>query len=106
MEMAFRIETRIGAILALAAIGACGETVTVRHKHARNGAPGELHVTAEGISFSEPGKHEKHSREWKYTDIQQLELSSDSLRILTYEDGKLGRDRDFVFDHLPDGFAK
>ncbi len=69
---------------------------------------GALRVSEQGISFSEAGKHAQHSRTWKYANIQQLELSSGSLRILTYEDEgwKLGRDREFIFDQLPDGFAQ
>jgi hypothetical protein len=84
------------------------QTVTVRHRHFRHGSPGELRVSADSISFSETGKGSKHSRVWKYQEIQQLELSPDTLRILTYEDQKwkLGRDREYVFDHLPTGFAQ
>ena len=106
--MEFRIEARIGAILILEAMVASAQTATVRHKHARGNEPGELKVTAECISFSEPGKGQKHSRTWKYEDIQQLELSPSTIRILTYEDQKwvLGRDRDYEFIALPPGFAE
>jgi len=105
--MEFRIKARIGALLTLAAILASAQTATVRHKHARGNEPGELQVTAAGISFSEPGKGKKHSRTWKYEDIQQLELSPSTIRILTYEDQKwvLGRDREYEFIALPPGFA-
>jgi hypothetical protein len=43
-----------------------------------------------------------------FDDIQELELSPDTLRILTYEDSRweLGRDREYLFDHRPSGFAK
>src|SRR5271167_3749266 len=97
--MEFRIKTRIGAILTLAAMLASAQTATVRHKHARGNEPGELQVTAEGISFAEPGKGQKHSRTWTYQDIQQLELSPSTICILTYEDQKwmLGRDREYEF---------
>ena len=111
--MAFRTETRIGATLALAfALAhvtlAGAETVSVRHRHLHNGKPGELQFSDERISFTEEGKGSIHSREWKYAEIQQLELSPGSLRILTYEDQKwkLGRDREYVFDQLPEGFAE
>ncbi len=105
--MEFRIEARVGAILILAVMLASAQTATVRHKHARGNEPGELQVTAAGISFSEPGKGQKHSRTWKYEDIQQLELSTSTIRILTYEDQKwvLGRDRGYEFIALPPGFA-
>jgi hypothetical protein len=79
----------------------------VRHRHLRHGANGELRVSPDGISFTEAGKGAKHSRKWTYDEIQQLELSQGQLRILTYEDNKweLGRDREYVFDQLPAGFA-
>jgi len=69
---------------------------------------GEVEVTDQGISFTESGKHADHSRVWKYEQIQQLELTESTLRILTYEDQKwrLGSDREYVFDKLPADFAK
>ena len=84
------------------------QTATVRHQHLRKGAEGELRVTADGVSFTEPGKGKKHSRTWKYSEMQQLELGAGMLRIVTYEDQKweLGRDREYVFDHLPAGFSQ
>jgi hypothetical protein len=108
--MAFRIEAAISACLILGAGAAVAQPFTyqVRHQHIRNGAMGTLRVTLDSISFDEPGKKHQHSREWKYDEIQQLSLSPTELRILTYEDRKwqLGRDRDYVFDHLPDELAK
>ena len=105
--MAFRIETAIGAFLSLGLIAAQAQT-RVRHEHLRHGGFGELQVTDEGLSFTEAGKHKEHSRVWKYEQIQQLELSDTSLRVLTYEDQTwvLGRDREYVFDELPKGFAR
>jgi len=69
---------------------------------------GTLHITLDSISFDEPGKKQEHSREWRYTEIQQLSLSATTLRILTYEDQKwqFGRDRDYIFDHLPEDLPK
>jgi hypothetical protein len=68
---------------------------------------GTLRITADSIAFEEQGKHATHSREWKYSDIQQLSLSATELHILTYEDRKweLGRDRDYIFDQLPEELA-
>jgi hypothetical protein len=105
--MAFRIEARIGAVLALAAGMMHAQAVEVRHKHLRHGGAGRLEVTEDGISFTEAGKGAKHSRAWKYQEIQQLELTADTLRILTYEDQKwkLGLDREYLFDGLPADFA-
>src|SRR5205807_9687051 len=69
------------------------------------GAIGTLRVGDDSVSFDEKGKH---TREWKFEDIQQLSLNSAGLRILTYEDRKwlLGRDREYVFDRLPEDLAK
>ena len=65
-------------------------------------------VSDEGIAFTESGKHGDHSRSWKYEQIQQLELTDTTLRLLTYEDQRwqFGRDREYIFDHLPKDFAK
>jgi hypothetical protein len=121
--MAFRIKTAIivlvgQSLLAAPRTGTLRKTpagpgpntaaVHVRHRHWRHGGPGELRVTAEGLAFQETGKHRDHSRVWKYSDIQQLELTETTLRVLTYEDRKreFGRDREFVFDELPRNFAK
>jgi hypothetical protein len=105
--MAFRIETRIGLILVSAALTAGAQSYPVRHAHWRGGGMGDLRVSQDGIAFAE-AKKKGHSREWKYEEIQQLELSAGTLRILTYEDQKwkFGRDREYVFDQLPEGFAQ
>src|SRR5438445_9526953 len=104
--MAFRIEKRIGAFLMLCA-AAWGQPLNyrVRHKHLHGGAIGTLRVGDDSVSFDEKGKH---TREWKFEDIQQLSLNSAGLRILTYEDRKwlLGRDREYVFDRLLEDLAK
>jgi hypothetical protein len=106
--MAFRIEARIGAILALAAVLGSAQEVQVRHTHLRHGGYGQLQVSQDSLRFVETGKGKKHSRNWKYDDIQQLELTLETLRLLTYEDQKwkFGRDREYLFDHLPEGFAQ
>jgi len=81
---------------------------TVVHKHVRHGGTGTLEVSEDGIAFEERGAHAEHSRVWKYEEIQQLVLSQTTLRVLTYEDREkwgLGRDREFVFEALPQDFA-
>ena len=102
--MALRSEKRIGAILILSAAMAAAQPLTyqVRLKHLHGGEAGTLTVSADSIAFS------AHSLEWKYADIQQLSLSATELRILTYEDQKwqLGRDREYVFDRLPEEMSK
>jgi hypothetical protein len=101
------METRIGMISAFSFLLVNAQEVQVRHKHWRGGGVGELRVSDEGISFTESGKGQKHSRRWKYEEIQQLELSPARLRVLTYEDqkSKWGRDREYVLDQLPESFA-
>ena len=109
--MAFRSQKPIGAFVALLFCGFAADaeevTIPVRHPHLRKGGTGEIQIGKSSISFREVGK-KKHSREWAYDDIQQLYVGRNSLRILTYEDvsWKLGSDREFKFDRLPDGAAQ
>ena len=84
-------------------------TFEVRHQHWHGGAIGNLRVTPDEISFAEKSKKSKSdSRIWRYEEIQQLTVGPTELRILTYEDSKwkLGRDREYVFDHLPKELAE
>jgi hypothetical protein len=88
--------------------GAQNCTFEVRYRHWHGGTKGILHISPVLIVFEEKGKDAKtHSREWRYEEIQQLTLAKNELRILTYEDSnwKLGRDREYVFDRLPEGFG-
>ena len=96
--MAFRIEKRIGAALMLWAAAAWAQTLTFEVRH------GTLQIDSDSVRF----KDAKHSRVWKFEEIQQLTLSRQTLRILTYEDRKwqLGRDREFVVDGLPAGLTE
>jgi len=109
--MAFRskAQTRALLILGLSASSFAAEPLTfeIRHRHVRHGAAGTIRVADDRLTFEEGGKHQTHSRQWRFDDIQQLTLSREVLRILTYEDSKLKfvHDREFVFDKLPDGLA-
>ena len=85
--MAFRIETRLGVIVVSAALVAGAQEVRVRHHHWHGGGMGDLRVGNDGISFAE-GQKKSHSRTWKYEEIQQFELTADTLSVLTYEDQK------------------
>jgi hypothetical protein len=118
MEMAFRTETKAGArvmfrialmcpMLPFPALAQTG-TYEVRHLHLHNGGMGTLRMNENSISFEERGKQAKHSRQWKYDDIQELVLGAETLRIVTYEDPRwdLGRDRVWTFDRLPAALAK
>ena len=109
--MAFRSKAQIGALLILgfgASLPAAEPlTFQVRHRHLRKGSAGTLRVRDSGIAFEEAGEHKSHSRQWRFDDIEQLTLSPDVLCIVTYEDQRWepGRDREFVFDHLPSDLA-
>ena len=110
--MAFRSQKAIGAfvVILLFETGAAAEglKISVRHPHLRKGGTGEIQIGESSISFRETGKNQKHSREWAYEEIQQLYVGPNSLRILTYEDvaWKLGSDREYEFDRLPEGAAQ
>ena len=111
--MEFRSQkTNRGALIALllawslalaAVLPAQTVTVEVRHRHMRGGAAGQMIASPQGIRFEEAKG--KHALELKYADIQQITLTRDRLRILTDQDQPrwLGRDREIVFDHLPEG---
>ena len=111
--MAFRIEKAISAVvIALAVLGATADaepvTIPVRHNHLRKGGVGELRIDQSSMSFRESGKKRSHSREWAFEEIQQLYVAPKVIRLLTYEDvsWKLGKDREYLFDELPEGSAQ
>jgi hypothetical protein len=112
MEMALRSKAQACAIIVLgfstSMLAAEPVTFPVRHRHLRQGTEGVLSVSDDGIAYVEGGKHKAHSRQWRFDDIEQLTLSRDLLRILTYEDShwRFGHDREFVFDCVPEGFAE
>ncbi len=101
--MAFRIKAAACLIGGLA-VALCAQDlkISARHEHLHKGGAGTLAFDAAGMSFEEAGKAD-HSRQWKYADLERLELSPDRIRILTYEDVRwqFGRDRQYTFDHLP-----
>ena len=113
--MAFRIETNaLSGLSWLSLMGVMGSlmppilaqtyTYEVRHQHWRGGAMGTLEASPDSLSFEEHGKKNKtDSRQWRFEEIQQLTVGASEFRILTYEDSKwkLGRDREYIFDHLP-----
>jgi hypothetical protein len=70
----------------------------VKHEHLIRGCEGELILGPDGVEFA--AKDKKHSRAWKYIEIQQIGLLSPTqVSILTYEDNRweLGKDRIFRF---------
>ncbi len=99
--MAFRGKAQAGALLIAMVFTANAQTFQVRHRHLHRGAAGVLRVSEDGIAFDEG----RHSRQWKFEDIEQMTLGPGVLRIATYENGRFGRDREFVFDQLPKDMA-
>jgi hypothetical protein len=102
--MALRI--KVAACLSAGlAVALCAQDLKfgVRHEHLRKGGEGMLAFNAAGIWFEETTGKAAHSRQWKYTDLERLDLAPLRIRIVTYEDVRwqLSRDREFTFDHLP-----
>ena len=109
--MEFRSQKAIGAFVAVllavapAALGQQEFRYQAWHGHARPphikkaGGKGTLTITGAGVSFQEAG-NKKHTWQWAYVDIQQLEISPNTLRVLTYKDNKwkVGADREYRFD--------
>jgi hypothetical protein len=121
MEMEFRIEKRIGALLIGLALlpPAIFAQQEFRYQawHGHSGPPlikkagnmGSLAIAESGISFAETYKNGKtrkhpHAWRWSYQDIQQLKMAPKSLTVLTYKDNKwkLGADREYEFDLVSD----
>ncbi|MGE5570695.1 MAG: hypothetical protein ACM3S5_16780 [Rhodospirillales bacterium] len=112
--MELRSQKAVGALVAviLAAPAAFSQQqfrYEAWHRHVRpplvgkSRAAGTLSITDEGVSFAEAGKNGKepeHKWHWAYEDIQQLELYSKHMRLLSYRDDKwkLGADRRYRFD--------
>jgi hypothetical protein len=71
-------------------------TVSVRHEHVYKSCVGLLTMDNEGVTFTGEENHHWH---WKYQDIQELSLSPEGVRVLTYSDSKLrlGGDREYEF---------
>ena len=119
--MEFRIKKRTGAllislVLLAPASFAQGLRYEVWHGHSRPphikkaGNMGTLTISDEGVTFEETykdGTQPKHPHAWRwdYQDIQQLKIAPKSLTVLTYKDNKwkLGADREYEFDLVPDG---
>jgi hypothetical protein len=100
--MEFRVEKTVVALMLLGTAARAAELrYDARHDHWRKSGAGVLVVTEGGIRFEEPAKKKKpgHRFEWKFGDVQQLELAPKRMRVLTYQDNawKLGADRSQTF---------
>jgi hypothetical protein len=94
-------------LIALAAASILmGQTVELHHAHWWKSGAGSLVVSDDGLSWTEL-KEKDHSRTWRWEDIQQLELTSRRIRVLTYEDIKWqgSRDREYTFTRVPEEFV-
>ena len=108
----------LGLLLALLAIvpaGAAELTYEVRHHRALKNHEGVLTISEKGVAYQQvvPEKKRKanpkkppklESIQFDYQDIQELWVSPDRLRLVTYKDRKwlLGIDKEFEF-LLPKG---
>ena len=103
------------ALLAVVPAGAAELTYEVRHHRAMKNHEGVLTISENGVAYQQvvPEKKRKanpkkppklESVQFDYQDIQELWVSSDSLRLVTYKDRKwlLGVDKEFDF-FLPKG---
>jgi hypothetical protein len=81
----------------LAAATAWAQTFEVEHSHFWRGCKGKLVFGDTTVEYVAEIK--KHSRSWKYEDIQQLALAPGKISILTYDVRKieLGADQAFNF---------
>ncbi len=100
------------AALSMAALAAAQQDLRleVRHGHLKGHQTGTLLVKPDGLSYRENATEKQkkkgdrpHAWDWSYGNIQQLELSPQKVRILTYKDvwWKAGTDRGYEFDILP-----
>ncbi|HLJ49723.1 MAG TPA: hypothetical protein VKU01_27105 [Bryobacteraceae bacterium] len=101
--MAFRTKTSnrwlIACVLVAGSLAAQPVAFPARLRHLHGGVKGTLTFSDTAMEFDE--------RRWNYEEIQALVLSPTSITIRTYEDvrWRLGRDREFTFDGLPDTAA-
>jgi hypothetical protein len=94
-----RLILHIILILSAAAAGAA-QTFDVEHEHRLRSCKGKLVFGDTTVDFISQKK--EHSHTWKYEDIQQLDLDSKRIVMLTYDRRKieLGADRSFTFKLL------
>jgi hypothetical protein len=105
----------LAALFAVLPIGAAELTYEVRHRRALKDHDGVLTIGEKGVAYQQavPGGKSKanpkkppklESVQFDYQDIQELWVSPDRLRLVTYKDRKwlLGVDKEFEF-FLPKG---
>lgn len=110
-QKANRCISLLVALLAILPAGAAELTYEVRHHRALKNHDGVLTIGEKGVAYRQmlpDGKRKSHPKlesvQFDYQDIQELWVSSDRLRLVTYKDRKwlLGVDKEFEF-FLPKG---
>jgi len=96
-------KTTLCLIVLFAAAALQAQEFRVEHKHWRKSCSGTLAVTAAGVAYT----GEDHNWTWLYDDIEQLQLSEQSIRVTTYIDRrlKLGADQQETFLFEPNQTA-
>jgi hypothetical protein len=105
--MEFRIDKAV--ICLMLAMPLFAQDFAARHEHAKGFCQGSVKITQEGVSYKQfvpeqqarikDASQQLHNFGWKMQDIQQLEVSPDSLRVLAYDDrmSRMGTDREQTF---------
>ena len=105
-QKARRCISLLVALLAILPAGAAELTYEVRHRRALKNHHGVLTIGDKSVAYRQmrpEGKRKSHPKlesvQFDYQDIQELWVSSDRLRIVTYKDCKwlLGVDKEFEF---------
>ncbi|MGO9895211.1 MAG: hypothetical protein ACLPX8_13485 [Bryobacteraceae bacterium] len=92
---------KAGWLILASALAVHAAEFPARHAHWRKVCAGTMTVDGAGVRFSGAASH---AWSWKLEDIQQLVLAPDSIRIVTYESGRLPleADRTYTFTgHIP-----
>ena len=85
-----------GCLILAGAAWAWAAQFPVRYEHLGKPCDGLLTVDEGGVRFEGSNRH---AWRWKFTEIQELQLSPASIHILTYKDSRLrlGADREYRF---------
>jgi hypothetical protein len=105
--MEFRIDKAVFCLML--AMPMFAQDFAARHEHAKGFCQGSVTITPERVSYKQfvpeqqarikDASKQLHNFEWKMQDIQQLEVSPGSLRVLAYDErmSRMGTDREQTF---------
>jgi hypothetical protein len=109
-QKAHRVVSLLVALLAIVPVGAAELNYEVRHHRAMKNHDGVLTISEKGVAYQQvlpEGKRKANPKrppklesvQFDYQDIQELWVSPDKLRLITYKDRKwlLGVDKEFEF---------